>query len=242
MEAFALQLCLHFMVICPHTSAYLKQFNTSGHCCALPCALPYSLAGLAKMRDAQRGAAVTMPALEGCQFQVTSANKFLFLLCDIKYVLLVLSFTHASTGMWRTNFWGNYGKKEAGESVFCLSPSVFLTYSLSHHTCKWAVITLQLLTCWLSPNVSLCLFLHDSSHLTLFYVLYFLFQVHWKIWSVLYLYKTVSKFYSYLMQHKYSHLWLYINAICILVATQYAVRTFYIWLNLRNSKHHNIRC
>lgn len=94
------------------------------------------------------------------------ANKlFIFFWCDIKYVLLLFSFTHASTGKWRSSFWGNYG-----ESVFYLPSSVFLTYSLSHHTCKWAGIALQLPTCWLSPYLSLCLFIHNSPHLPSFFI------------------------------------------------------------------------
>lgn len=170
MEVVALQLCLHFVVICLHTSVDLKQLSTSGHCCALPCALTYSLTGLAEMRGVQRGASASMSALASCQLQATSANKFLFLLLDIKHILLLFSY---SCFHWkvekRSRFWGNYGKKEAGESVSCLPPSVFFTYSLSHHTCKWAVITAQLPTCWLSPHLSLCLFIHNSSHLILFF-------------------------------------------------------------------------
>lgn len=168
MEAGALQLRLHFVVICLHTSANLRQFNTSGHCCALPCALTHSLAGLAEMRGIQRGASATMSALASCQLQATSVNK-LFISFTWYKVCSVAVFFHTCFH-WkveRSSFWRNYGKKEAGESVFCLPPSVFLIYSLSHHTCKWAVITSRLPTRWLSPHLSLCLFIHNSSHLIL---------------------------------------------------------------------------
>lgn len=169
MEAVALQLCLHFVVIYLHTSAYLRQFNTSGHCCALLCALTDSLAGLAEMRDVQRGASASMSAPASCQFQATSANK-LFISWHTVCSVAVFFHTCFHWKVKRSSFWGNYGKKEAGESAFCLPPSVFFTYSLSHHTCKWAVITSRLPTCWLSPHLSLCLFIHNSSHLILFFI------------------------------------------------------------------------
>lgn len=151
-----------------YTHLHIWSSPTRVHCCALHCALTYSLAGRGEMRGLQRGAAVTMSTLASCQFQTTSVNK-LFISCTWYSVSVFFQTCFRWKGR-RTSFGGSYGKKEAGESVFCLPPSVFLTYSLSHQTCKQAVITLQLPTCWLSPNLPLCLFIHFLSHLTLLYL------------------------------------------------------------------------
>lgn len=167
MEAFPLELHLHFVVICLYTSAYLKHFNIHAHCCALHCALLYSLAAWWVSKEVQQTPCLAWQAVS-CKLLLWTSYSFL--VCDIKYILLMFSDmkTCMSTSIGHTAT--RNGKELALERIVLGKSPLFasISISLSHQTCKQAVITLQMPICWLSPHLSLCLFIHFLSHLTLF--------------------------------------------------------------------------
>lgn len=73
-----------------HLPTHVCIFEAFQHTCALLRSALCTSTQPGCMTGLQKGAAVTMSSRASCQLQTTPANK-LFLVCDIKYILLLFS-------------------------------------------------------------------------------------------------------------------------------------------------------